>query len=729
MGSRKGCKSAWMIEQMTIMIRPWKRSIGVIALLLMLGARVPAYAEPVTLNFQDADIQAVIDTVGKITNKNFVIDPRVKGKVTVVSPRPLNPNEVYQVFLSILEVHGYAAVQQGSIVKIVPDVNARQSATPVVTGSASGSNSSLVTRVIRIDNVPAAQLVPVLRPLVPQNGQVAAYPESNSLIISDTAANVDRLAKIIASIDRPTYGQSEIVPLQHAGATDVVRVLKAMSTDPAQAPSVVADERTNSVILGGDPSQRTRLRAIINRLDTDTSASGNTHVAYLKYANARDLMPVLQGILGLPVQDTGNYGSNNGFSNGGFSNSSFSTNGNSGVSNNSGINAGSSGANSSSLSGGSFSGSSFGGNTLAGGTQQPLVARTSSGTTIQAYEAINALVITGSPDQVTMLKNIIRDLDIRRPQVMVDALIVEITANKANELGLQWLLAPRDGKGAAALTNFTNSGLTLSDIASALVNKTVPTIPGGLTLGGGNFDGKGTDFGVILRALISDSNTNVLSTPTLLTLDNEEAEIVVGQNVPFITGSFTNTGTAGTAVTPFQTIQRQDVGLTLKIKPQINDGGVVQMNVEQEVSSISNSVSVKTSDIVTDKRAIRTSVLVDNGQVIVLGGLIDDQIQDQQQRVPLLASIPIFGHLFRYDNRTTTKRNLMVFLRPSIMRVAGDASDLTLSKYRYIRDQQLKARGLNAGELNGHDALLPPYEDANKGVVHPESSNDGGSTR
>lgn len=720
---------------MTIMIRPWKRSIRVLALLLILGTGVVAHAEPVTLNFQDADIQAVIDTVGKITNKNFVIDPRVKGKVTVVSPRPLNPNEVYQVFLSILEVHGYAAVQQGSIVKIVPDVNARQSATPVVTASASGSNSSLVTRVIRIDNVPAAQLVPVLRPLVPQNGQVAAYPESNSLIISDTAANVDRLAKIIASIDRPTYGQSEIVPLQHAGASDVVRVLKAMSSDPAQAPSVVADERTNSVILGGDPSQRTRLRAIIERLDIDTSASGNTHVAYLKYANARDLMPVLQGILGLPVQDNGNYGtgsgfSNSGFSNSGFSNNSFSNNNNNGgVSNNSGINTGSSGTNNSNLSGSSFSGSNFGGGAFGNGMQQPLVARTSSGTTIQAYEAINALVITGTPDQVTMLKNIIRDLDIRRPQVMVDALIVEITASKANELGLQWLLAPRDGKGAAALTNFTNSGLTLSDLATALVNKTVPTLPGGLTLGDGNFDGKGTDFGAILRALISDNNTNVLSTPTLLTLDNEEAEIVVGQNVPFITGSFTNTGTAGTAVTPFQTIQRQDVGLTLKIKPQINDGGVVQMNVEQEVSSISNSVSVKTSDIVTDKRAIRTSVLVDNGQVIVLGGLIDDQIQDQQQRVPLLASIPIFGHLFRYDNRTTTKRNLMVFLRPSIMRVAGDASDLTLNKYRYIRDQQLKARGLNAGELNGHDAILPPYEDANKGVVHPESSNDGGSTR
>jgi len=351
--------------------------------------------------FQDADLQAVIETIGKITHRNFVIDPRVKGKVTVVSPRPLNPDEVYQVFLSILEVQGYAAVPQGSVVKIVPDVNARQSATPVVTGSAAGSGASLVTRVIRVENVPAAQLVPILRPLVPQNGQVAAYAETNSLIISDTAANVDRLAKIIASIDRPTYSQSEIVPLQHAGASDVLRVLKAMNTDPTQAAAVVADERTNSIILGGDPARRARLRTIIASLDAEMPASGNTHVAYLKYANARDLMPVLQGILGLPVQDTSSYAGNNYYGNAGSASSSFgngginSGNGSFGTTNtNASVNGISSTGNPSSLSGSSFSGSNTNVGSYGNGGQPPLVARTSNGTTIQAYDAINALVIT-----------------------------------------------------------------------------------------------------------------------------------------------------------------------------------------------------------------------------------------------------------------------------------------------------------------------------------------------
>ena len=638
------------------MTRHWPALAG--ALLLLIGSRVGA-AEPVNLDLRDAEIGAVIETVGKITGRNFVVDPRVKGKVSVVSPQPLTPDEVYQVFLSMLEVNGFAAVEQGPVVKVVPDVNARQSATPVFTGSAEADGATLVTRVLRVENVPAAQLVPVLRPLVPQNGHVAAYPETNMLVISDTAANVARLSRIVASIDRPTYSEAEVVKLEHASAEDVVRVLRSLGGEQ-QGAGPVADPRTNSVILGGDPTSRLRMRALVEHLDAPVAPTGNTMVLYLKYAEAADMVPILQGVLG----ETG----------------------------------GAQGA-------------------------PPARGAGAGGTSIQAFEATNALVVTAPRDQLDSLRNIIHQLDIRRPQVMVEALIVEVAADRTKELGLQWLIDGNGDGGPIALTNFTNASTTLADVATALLNDEVPPIGGGLTAGGGDFDGKNTDFGVLLRALLTDSTTNILSTPTLMTLDNEEAEIVVGQNVPFVTGSFSQTGSDVPGVNPFQTIQREDVGLTLKVEPQINEGGAIQLTVEQEVSSISQSAGVSAADIITNKRSIKTRVLVDDGQLIVLGGLIDDQINTREQRVPVLGDVPVFGHLFRYRDRDSTKRNLMVFLRPSVLRLPADAATLTSGKYRYIRDQQLQSRGAEAEVLSGADALLPPLESLQPGASVEESQS------
>lgn len=612
--------------------------------------------EPITLNFQEAELSAVIETVGRITGRNFVVDPRVKGRVTVVSPGPLQPSEVYQIFLSVLEVNGYAAVEEGAVTKIVPDVNARQSGTPVRVGTAEPAGGGLVTQIITLKYVPAAQLVPVLRPLVPQNGLVAAYADTNTLLISDLAANVGRLVEIVRAIDRPTHNQQEVVPLAQASAAEVARALKALAGEGAAAQAVVADERTNSVILSGDAATRARLRQLIERLDGPRGAGGNTYVATLRYARAEQVAPIVAGILGGVV--TGKTGD--------------------------GAPAG-----------------------AVSGTDKSRV---------QAYAATNAVVITAAPDQIATARSVIEQLDIRRPQVMVEALIVEVSADRSKELGVQWAVSGiSDGSGPLGLINFANSGLDLGTLATTLLGQradsgagTSSGTPGALNSSGvagvelgqggslavGKVNGRGTDWAVLLRALLSDTDTNILSTPTLLTLDNEEAQIVVAQTVPFLTGQFTNTGAANSAINPFQTIDRQDVGLTLKVKPQINEDGTVLLAVEQEVASVEQASKARIGavDVVTNKRAIKTNVLVDNGATIVLGGLIDDQVSEGRSRVPGLAALPVLGALFRFDNSRVVKRNLMVFLRPTVLLMAEDNMTATHGKYNVIREQQRRAR-------------------------------------
>ena len=605
--------------------------------LMCLVWAMPLLAQTITLNLKDADINALIGTVAEVTGKNFIVDPRVKGKVTVISSRPMDSEEVYQVFLSILKVHGFAAVPSGEVIKILPDVSAKQDSIPNVSDDQPGRGDEMVTRVVQVDNVAAAQLVPILRPLVPQQGHLAAYPTTNVLIISDRAENASRLVSIIRRIDTVSDSEIEVIRLEFASAAEVVRILNAISrsqpaaggkTPAAGGQALVADERTNSVLLGGDRADRLRMRAIISHLDTPLESEGNTKVIYLKYAKAADLVEVLQGVGKTQGEEIKK------------------------------------------------------GKAAAAAIDKQL--------DIHADEATNALVLTAPPSLMRSLESVIRQLDIRRSQVLVDAIIAEVGERKARELGVQWTIFDLSGDAApVGGTNFTNTGTNLVDIAQGVINQQLVGLTPGMLFGAGKFDRDGTSFAAVVQALAADGDSNILSTPSLVTLDNEEAEIVVGQNVPFVTGSFTSTGASSGSVDPFQTIQREDVGITLKIKPQINEGDAVIMQIEQEVSSISNDAQA--ADLITDKRSIKTNVLARDGQIIVLGGLIEDRTRESEQKVPLLGDIPWLGALFRSKSSNVDKINLMVFIHPTILRDQETADRYTASKYNYIRAQEADA--------------------------------------
>ncbi len=630
--------------------RPLRHTVLACALLAASHLACAA-EETVTLNLKDADITSVISTVAEITGRNFIIDPRVKGKVTIISTRPLAADEVYQVFLSVLNVHGFAAIPDKNVIKIVPEVTAKQNPIPNADEQRPGRGDQYVTRVIQVENVAAAQLVPILRPLLPQEAHLAAYPGSNVLIASSTAVNLERLIQLIRRIDLSGDSEIEFIKLQHASAEEVVRILSSLITDaakaaqqPGETPKLGADLRTNSVLLSGDRGSRLRLRTLITHLDTPMERSGNTQVIYLRYAKAKELAPVLTGIAGgITKKATG---------------------------------------------------------TTADKTGEAL--------NIQADEAVNALVISAPPDIMGNLEQVIRRLDIRRAQVFVEAVIAEVTDEKARELGVQWAFDGSANNAPVGIVNFAGSGSGLSNLAS-----TPPKVGDGLlAVVGDTASAGGTRIGALLRALSGDVNTNILSTPSLVTLDNEEAEIVVGQNVPFITGSYTSTGTgSSTPTNPFQTISRQDVGLSLKIKPQINEGDTVRLEIAQEVSSIS-SATTGAADIVTNKRAIKTSVLVDSGQVLVLGGLIDDQQVQNDQKVPGLGDIPLLGYLFSYKKTTLVKRNLMVFIHPTILRAERDSLAIVGDKYNYMRQQQLAVRERGVRLMANDSApLLPEWND------------------
>lgn len=616
-----------------------------------------AWATSVTLNLKDADISALIGTVAEVTGTNFIVDPRVKGKVTVVSSKPMESDEVYQVFLSILKVHGFAAVPSGSVVKIVPDVNAKAEGVPTVTDKAPGRGDEVVTRVIEVNNVSAAQLVPILRPLVPQQGHMAAYPGTNVLIVSDRAENIERLVEIVRRMDQQSDSEIEVMPLAHASAAEVVRIITALNRPQAGQPqmpeggsNVIADERTNSVLIGGDKADRLRLRMLISHLDTPLERGGNTHVVYLKYAKAKDLVEVLTGVsTSIAEEQKGQGGA--------------------------------------------------------------AAAKPQGALTIQADEAANALVINAPPDVFRSLEGVIRQLDIRRAQVHVEAVIAEISSDKAVELGIQWR-ATDDLSGAGAIggTDFSGTGTSINTVARN------PLAAGdGLSLGyfEGTVDILGTEIlnlGVLVRALASDSDTNILSTPNLVTLDNQEAEIVVAQNVPFVTGQYTDTGAGQGVSNPFQTIQREDVGLTLKVTPQINEGNAIQLQIEQEISNVAPRAVPGASDIVTNKRSIKTNVMVEDRQMVVLGGLLDEDLTENVQKVPVLGDLPVLGNLFKSRSTNKVKRNLMVFLQPSILRDAAYYSQTSMNKYNYIRGQQVDLRDKGVNLLSDEEApVLPKY--------------------
>ena len=597
--------------------------------------------EPAILNLNNADIRVLIDTVSKATGKNFIIDPRVKSKVTVISSREMDEDELYEVFLSILQVHGFAAIPGEDVIKIVPDVNAKQGAVPRF---APDTSDQLVTQVIALQNVPANQLVPILRPLVPQQGHLAAYAPTNVLVITDRASNISRLMGIIRNIDRPDNEEIEMVRLEHASATEIVRIINSLQQQGGKnevagnRPNLAADERTNSILLTGDKATRMRILSIITQLDTPLEASGNTRVIFLRYANAEELVSILQGISSNTLeQNKGN-----------------------------------------------------------AGNRRPEVD-------IQADETNNALVITAPPNITQQLEIIIRRLDIPRAQVLIEAIIAEVSSDLAIELGTQFLIdGSGDGKGPIGGIIFNEAG----NLGSILEGD-VSGIADGITMALGDTTGS-NQFAFILRALKGDAATNILSTPTLVTLDNVEAEIVFGQNVPFVTGSFTSTGSGDGSTNPFQTIEREDVGLTLKVKPQINEGNAIKLEIEQEISSINSSAIA--SDVVTNKRAIKTHVLVEDGQTVVLGGLIEDRFTDTKRKVPGLGSIPGLGHLFSYTRTQKIKSNLMVFIRPVILRDNLSSNFYTSNKYSQLRAQQIDAKISERGLLRKTKTELPNIE-------------------
>jgi general secretion pathway protein D len=616
----------------------------------------------ITPNFKDADITQIIEAVSAATGKNFIIDPRVRAQVTMLSSTPMTPDQFYQAFLAILQVHGFAALPAGNVIKVLPDQNIRQFPGNDLPSRVSGTSDEMVTQVLAVKNVNAAQLVPVLRPLMPQNGQLAAVTGSNMLIISDRAGNVNRLMRIIARIDQVGNSDIDVIPLQSATAADTVRVLNSLLTGQGGAEGgttpvrIVADDRSNSILVSGDQSQRLRIKALIAHLDTPLDSGSETQVRYLRYADAEDLATRLKGQL---------------------------TGGGSGAS-----------------------------GSAARGPAQPASAPASTGpttvsleggtATIWADKATNALVITAGQRTMRALNAVIDKLDIRRMQVLVQAIIVEVSADKSAELGVNWVVDGSNNNLAAGGFIEPIGGTSIIDLYTAAKTGTVASgkEPLGTTIGIGRLSATGINFAAMVRALQGDSRTNIIATPSIQTQDNQEAKIEVAQEVPFITGQYT--GTTGTT-SAFQTIQRQAVGTLLTVTPQINQGDAVLLKIQVESSSIAKT-SVTASDLITNKRTITTNVLINDGGTLVLGGLIQDSSSNSEQRVPLLGRIPLIGELFRTRNTSRNKSNLMVFIQPRILRDDTQAAFETDAKYNYMREQQRRT--------NRETTLLPllPFE-------------------
>lgn len=632
---------------------------------LLLFAK-PVWGQEFTVNLKDTDIQEFIEFVADVTGTTIVIDPAVKGKVKVVSSKPVSRAELYDLFLSILDVHGYTAVRSGEVVRVIPNKNARSAPVDVISGT-SVINDEYVTQVIRLDNVSAAKLIPVLRPLVPQQAHMAAYAPSNAIIISDIRANIDRIAKIIDRMDQSAVKKTEVVKLRYGVATDVVEMLKTLEksragegADANDEASLVADKRTNSVIVTADEVSIERIKGLIDYLDIPLEQSGNVRVMYLEYADATEVAEVLTRVMqNLARLD----------------------------------------------------------DESSGRTRAANAAKS----TIEADEGTNSLIITADTDEMAALEAVIARLDIRRAQVLVEAIIVEIDVTEGRELGLQWLFAndsglygsnispARQGSNAAIAQAILPEDAASTEIGVRDLAGALSQVPG-TTFGWGVVD-QNLTMTTILNTLEKQGNTNILSTPSLLTLDNEEAFITVGQQVPFVTGSYTNTGAANGVANPFQTIQRENVGVTLQVTPQINEGDSVVMDIVQEVSSISQQ-ALSASDVITNERKIETKVLAKDGDIVVLGGLVKDDIQDSQQGVPLLSGIPVLGRLFRNDVVSVTKSNLLVFIRSTIIRDDDDLAGATAEKYRYIRDQQRQRQDQGLMFLDDNlIPVLPTWED------------------
>jgi general secretion pathway protein D len=622
----------------------------------------------ITPNFKDADIVQIAEAVGAATGKNFILDPRVRAQVTMLSSTPLSPDGFYEAFLSILQVHSFVAMPAGNnIYKIVPDATARAMPGDDLPDRVSRTSDEIVTQVIQVKNVNAAQLVPILRSLVNQNGHLAAYPPSNILIISDRAANVNRIQRIIGRIDQAGDSDVEVVPLQNASAADVVRSITQLfqqqqaqegGTNPLK---MVADDRSNAVLVSGDPSQRLRIKALIALLDTPLQTGGGTYVRYLRYADAEKLAPKLK------EQITGQAQATPG---------------------------------------------------AAPGAANTPAAQADKGTMIWAEPETNALVITAAPKQMRQINAIIDKIDIRRMQVLVEAIIADVTEDKSAQLGVNWAAWSQDDDTRIPIGGFIQpvGGTSIVDLARLISDPTNAatagiSAPTGTTLGIGRIAASGVNFAAMLRALRSDSDTNIIAKPSAITMDNQEAQLKVAQEVPFLTGSYSSTGTGGTngAVNPFQTIQREEVGTILKVTPQLNGSDTVILKLELESSNIAGS-SQGAVDLITNKRTISTNVMIEDGGIVVLGGLIQDTSLQGEQRVPFLGRIPIIGLAFKTRNAQKTRSNLMVFIRPKILRDGVQTAFETDAKYNYIRDEQKK---------QNRTEILPLLPGTKKPVLDP----------
>jgi general secretion pathway protein D len=644
-----------------------RRTLLICSLAILIAA--PCHAEQqeelVSLNFVNADIQEVIRAISQISKKNFLVDPRVKGTINIVSATPVSPALGYDILLSALRLQGYAAVESAGVTKIIPEADAKLH----VDSLAQGRGDKLVTKVFVLKYESASQLVNVVRPMIAPNNIVVAYPSSNALVVTDYASSVKRIEKLIESIDQPNADAPMLLPVKHASAVDLANIINRLMPE-ASAPQsggddnqrfvLLADSRTNGLLLRSDnPGRIARVKELVAKLDSAANVPGNIHVVPLKNADATKLAQTLRSVM---------------------------------------------------------SGDTSAPTVSApqGGMPQIASIAPAGGGMIQADTASNTLIVTASEPVYNNIRSVIEKLDVRRPQIFVEALIVEVTADKAAEFGVQWQNLTGINKSGSNIIGGTNFGSVASGNNIITASGNIATVGQGLNIGivrgETTIPGVGTilNLGMLAHALETDTNANILSAPNLMTLDNEEAKIVVGQNVPFITGQYAQTG-SGTTPTPFQTIERKDVGLTLKIKPQIMQGGTVKLQIYQEVSSV---VPAATTDagFITNKRSIESNILVDENQIVVLGGLIQDSVNDVQSKTPLLGDIPILGNLFRYETRQHTKTNLMVFIRPYIMYQSDGYRKLTDERYEQMSKRREAARMPDHWILpdDDKDKALPP---------------------
>jgi len=608
--------------------------MGLMAALVLLAVSVPAMARDVTLNFKDADIRAFIEFVAGFSGRNFLIDNRVKGKVTIISPSPVSEDEAYAVFLSVLEVNGFAAVQSGSVVKIVPRAEGVQKPLPVAGKALKGkAGDGLLTEVIRLQYADASQLMAILRPLVPPNSNLSVYPNGNMLLMTDSAANIQRIRKVVRLLDRNEAMGVKVFKLQHASAEKVAEALGQLyGAGPGQGAlrtvKAMAYQPGNMLIVVAAPQLLSEVIRMVEKLDIAApSDSGRLYVRYLKNADAEDVSKVINSLI---------------------------------------------------------SGETGGAATPAGGVA-PGKSLFSGDVKIVADPATNALLITADAGDRPGIDSLIDKLDIRRLQVLVEALIIEITANGAQQFGMEFrgLKDPNNPtRQVVGGTQFsTQAGANINTVAANPLAPgngiAVGVVQGTISVGGNTF----YNLGALLRALETKTDTNVLSTPNIMTMDNEEAEILVGQNVPFLTGT---SASASTTTNLFNTVERKDVGLTLRVTPQISEGDTIRLKIYQEISSVVGG-TVADGGVTTSKRSIKTTVLAADGSIVVLGGLMRDDNTKAVQRVPCIGSIPLISEPFKFTENSRTKTNLMVFLKPHIIRNRNDVQSVTEEKYREVR--------------------------------------------